>query len=116
MRSKIMATALCSLAIGTPARPTSVRAIGHAGDDTEHGGYASMDLAVSSFLMRRFVVDSNAIDPIADNSGAYESVRAAIDAGRLEILYTHINIDELAAIPDPIVALGLYCSWSTWVS
>lgn len=50
--------------------------------------------------MRRAVVDSNAIDPIADISGAYETVRAAVDDGRLELLYTHVNIDELAATPD----------------
>ena len=50
--------------------------------------------------MRRVVLDSNAVDPIADLPGAYEVVRAAVDAGQIEILYTHINIDELAAIPD----------------
>lgn len=46
------------------------------------------------------MVDSNAIDPIADTPGAYEAVRAAIDDNRLELLYTHVNIDELAAISD----------------
>lgn len=51
--------------------------------------------------MRRAVVDSNAIDPIADIPGAYETARAAVDDGQLELLYTHVNIDELAAIPNP---------------
>ncbi|MET9414711.1 hypothetical protein ABZY03_11090 [Streptomyces klenkii] len=50
--------------------------------------------------MRRFVLDSNAIDPIADTPGAYEATRAAIDDGKIELLITHVNIDELAAIPD----------------
>jgi predicted nucleic acid-binding protein len=59
-----------------------------------------MDKAIDKTVSRRAVVDSNAIDPIADNSGAYEAVRSAIDAGKLELLYTHVNIDELTAIPD----------------
>jgi hypothetical protein len=50
--------------------------------------------------MRRVVLDSNAVDPIADLPGAYEAVRRAVDGGQVEILYTHINIDELAMIPD----------------
>jgi hypothetical protein len=51
--------------------------------------------------MRRAVVDSNAIDPLIDLPGAYEAVRAAVDTGQLELLYTHVNIDELAATQDP---------------
>jgi predicted nucleic acid-binding protein len=50
--------------------------------------------------MRRTVLDSNAVDPLIDLSGAYESVRAALDAGQVELLFTHVNIDELAAVPD----------------
>ncbi|MFD9519728.1 hypothetical protein [Streptomyces sp. NPDC059979] len=50
--------------------------------------------------MRCFVLDSNAIEPIADNPGAYEATRAAIDTGKIKLLITHVNIDELAAIPD----------------
>ncbi|WP_216213058.1 PIN domain-containing protein [Amycolatopsis aidingensis] len=50
--------------------------------------------------MHRAVLDSNAIDPIADNAGAYEAVRAAIDDGRLQLLCTHVSIDELCEIPD----------------
>jgi len=46
--------------------------------------------------MRRFVMDSNAVDPIADLPGAYEAVRAAVDDGSIEILFPHITIDELA--------------------
>jgi hypothetical protein len=50
--------------------------------------------------MRRVVLDSNGSDPIADLPGAYEVVRGAVDTGQVEILYTHVNIDELAMIPD----------------
>jgi predicted nucleic acid-binding protein len=51
--------------------------------------------------MRRVVLDSNVIDPIADRPGAYEAIRAAVDAARLEVLFTHITVEELAGIPDP---------------
>jgi predicted nucleic acid-binding protein len=44
--------------------------------------------------------DSNAIDPIAETAGAFEAIRAATETGRLEVLYTHVTIDELVAIPD----------------
>ncbi|WP_432015611.1 hypothetical protein [Streptomyces cucumeris] len=50
--------------------------------------------------MRRFVLDSNAIDPIADIPGAYEVTRKAIDDNKIELLITHVNIDEIAAVPD----------------
>ena len=50
--------------------------------------------------MRRAVLDSNAVDPLVDLPGAYEALRAALDAGRVELLFTHVNIDELAAVPD----------------
>lgn len=51
--------------------------------------------------MRRVVLDSNAVDPIVDRPGAYEAIRAAVDEDRLEVLFTHITVDELAEIPDP---------------
>jgi hypothetical protein len=50
--------------------------------------------------MRRVVVDSNAMDPLMDLLGAYEAVRAAVDKGDLEVLFTHVTVEELAAIPD----------------
>lgn len=50
--------------------------------------------------MRRVVMDSNAVDPIMDLPGAYEIARAAVRAGQLVMLYTHVNIEELAAVPD----------------
>jgi hypothetical protein len=50
--------------------------------------------------MRSVVMDSNAVDPLADLPGAYEVARAAVQDGRLEVLFTHVTIDELAAISD----------------
>jgi hypothetical protein len=50
--------------------------------------------------MRRAVLDSNAVDPIFDLPGAYDAVRSAIEAGFLQLLYTHVNIDEIATTPD----------------
>lgn len=50
--------------------------------------------------MRRAVLDSNAVDPIAELPGAYEVVRTAIDEGRLDVLFTHVTVDEVNAISD----------------
>jgi predicted nucleic acid-binding protein len=50
--------------------------------------------------MRRVVFDSNAVDPLVDRPGAFELLEAAVEAGELEVLYTHVNIDELAEVPD----------------
>jgi predicted nucleic acid-binding protein len=48
----------------------------------------------------KVVMDANGVDPIADNPGAYEALRAAVDNKQVEILYTHVTIDELCEIPD----------------
>lgn len=45
-------------------------------------------------------MDANGVDPIADNPRAHEALRAAVDSKQLEILYTHVTIDELCEIPD----------------
>lgn len=50
--------------------------------------------------MRRVVVDANAIDPLINMPGAYEATRSAIDDGQLEILFTHVTVEELAETPD----------------
>ncbi|MFD3912753.1 hypothetical protein [Streptomyces sp. NPDC058603] len=50
--------------------------------------------------MRRVVFDSNAIDQIAESVGAFEALKTAVTAGDLEVLYTHVTMDELTAIPD----------------
>ena len=56
--------------------------------------------AVAFGGMRSVVMDSNAVDPLADLPGAYETAEAAVQSGNLEILFTHVTIDELAAIDD----------------
>jgi rRNA-processing protein FCF1 len=50
---------------------------------------------------RPVVVDSNVANVLAEDASAYETVRAEIDAGRLEMLITHANVDELTNTPDP---------------
>ncbi len=50
--------------------------------------------------MRSYVLDSNAINPIVEQSGAFEAVRAAVEAGRARLFGTHILEDELAATKD----------------
>lgn len=57
---------------------------------------------MSGTMPRTSVIDSNAVDVIADTPGLLEQVRAAIDDGRLRLLWTHITRDELAAAPDPV--------------
>jgi hypothetical protein len=52
--------------------------------------------------MLRVVIDNCAVDPLIDRPGAYEAVRGAIDAGNLEILYTHVTIEEASRHPDPV--------------
>jgi rRNA-processing protein FCF1 len=46
------------------------------------------------------VLDSNAVDAIADEEGLYDSVLEVVSQGRLRLLWTHVTVDELAAIPD----------------
>jgi rRNA-processing protein FCF1 len=50
--------------------------------------------------MLRAVLDSNALDPIAKIRGAYEAIERAINDGQVELLITHVTIDELAEVPD----------------
>jgi predicted nucleic acid-binding protein len=45
----------------------------------------------------RAVIDCNAVDKLPEH---YEAVRAAVDAGDLDLLWTHVTVDELAAITD----------------
>jgi hypothetical protein len=50
--------------------------------------------------MRRVVLDCNAVDPIADSPRAYGTLKAAVDAGNLEIAFPDTTLDEVAAIRD----------------
>ncbi len=45
-------------------------------------------------------LDSNAVDPLIDLPRAYETLRAAVDDGRLRLLFTHVTIDEFTAVSD----------------
>jgi predicted nucleic acid-binding protein len=49
----------------------------------------------------RAVLDSNAVDGIADPPARYDAIQAAVADGRLELLWTHITVDELSAIEEP---------------
>jgi hypothetical protein len=51
--------------------------------------------------MRRAVLDSNGVDPLVDLPGAFNFVKRAIDAGKLELLSTHVLCEEITAIRDP---------------
>lgn len=50
--------------------------------------------------MRRVLLDSNALDPLLTIPRTYETLRASVDSGDLEVVFTHITVDEMAAIPD----------------
>ncbi len=45
-------------------------------------------------------MDSNGVNPVAEWPGAYEAVRAALESGSLDLLYTRLIWDEVAATPD----------------
>lgn len=48
----------------------------------------------------RVVLDANALDPLIDQPGAYDFLELAIAEMRIEVLYTHVTLDELAEVPD----------------
>jgi hypothetical protein len=50
--------------------------------------------------MRRVVLDSDAVNPLALDPAAVEVVRRAVVEGRLQILATHILREEVSATPD----------------
>ena len=56
----------------------------------------------------RVVLDSNAVDDLP-SSDAYETLQAAVASGILDVMWTHITVDELAAIPDPERRAHLLC-------
>lgn len=53
-----------------------------------------------SYVPARVVLDSNAVDPLVDDPESYEVLASAVSQGRVELLCTHISIDELAEVPD----------------
>jgi hypothetical protein len=50
--------------------------------------------------MRRVLLDANALDPVLNASGAYEALEDAVSSERLEVFFTHVTVDEIAATPD----------------
>jgi hypothetical protein len=50
--------------------------------------------------VRHVLLDSNALDPLLTQDGAYEVLDQAVKAERLAVFFTHVTIDEVAAIPD----------------
>jgi rRNA-processing protein FCF1 len=50
--------------------------------------------------MRRVLLDSNALDPLLTQVGAYEVLDQAVKSAKLAIFFTHVTIDEVAATPD----------------
>src|SRR5690348_1315857 len=48
------------------------------------------------------VVDSNAVDHLVDDPDLRRVIEGALADDRLRLLYTHLTMDELAEIPDPI--------------
>ncbi len=49
--------------------------------------------------MRRVLPDSNALDPLLTQGGAW-ILGQAVKSAKMAILFTHVAIDEIAAIPD----------------
>lgn len=52
--------------------------------------------------MKRLVLDSNATDPLIDLPGALQYLQRAAAAAGIEILYTHVTVDENGDTPDPV--------------
>jgi predicted nucleic acid-binding protein len=50
--------------------------------------------------LRRFLIDTNIVDRLAEDAGGAARIAAAIDRDQVELVITHIQVDELAAIPD----------------
>jgi predicted nucleic acid-binding protein len=50
--------------------------------------------------MWRALLDSNALDPLLADTDGYSSIIDARAAGVVELLMTHVTLDEVNAIPD----------------
>jgi rRNA-processing protein FCF1 len=57
---------------------------------------ANLDLT----LVLRVVLDTSAINWLVDTAGAVDTVKAAVAAGAVDVMRTHVNIDEVEATPD----------------
>jgi hypothetical protein len=50
--------------------------------------------------MRRVYLDSCAVDPFLGVNGALDRAKAAVVGDQLEVLFSHVTLDEVAATPD----------------
>jgi predicted nucleic acid-binding protein len=50
--------------------------------------------------MHRVLLDSNALDPVLNVFGAYEALEHAVNSASLEVFFTHVTVDEIAATPN----------------
>jgi hypothetical protein len=50
--------------------------------------------------MRRVLLDSNALDPLLTRAGAYEVLELAVRSAKIQVLFTHVTVDEVTATPD----------------
>jgi hypothetical protein len=62
---------------------------------------------------RRVVIDNCSLHPFVQVPGAYEAARRAIDSGDLEILYTHVSLEEASATRDPELRKSLVHALTT---
>src|SRR5439155_11967237 len=51
-------------------------------------------------VSEQFLMDSNIFDKIVDTPGALQLVETLVADGKVELLVTHVQEDELARIPD----------------
>jgi len=50
--------------------------------------------------MHRFVIDTHVLDAMLEDATLFDTVNEAIVGGRIEVHVTHVQIDEVMAIPD----------------
>lgn len=67
-----------------------------------HSCFAAVVIRIQRYchVVRRVLFDSNALDPVLRRRGAYEVLEQAVSAAELEVFFTHITIDEIAATPE----------------
>jgi hypothetical protein len=51
-------------------------------------------------MQERFMLDTNIADQLAEDDGLREALRQAVGGGRLQLLVTHVQVDELLNTPD----------------
>lgn len=64
--------------------------------------------------MLKALLDANAVDDLADPPERYDAIRRAVTDGSLDLLWTHVTTDELAATPDLQRRRGLLARVQGW--